>query len=431
MNSVNQTAAGAAEAPAEQEAPETPTVVYPVLNMPAGGVPDVVEDERRLLTAAAALAAGTGPMAVDAERASGYRYGQRAYLVQVRREGAGTWLIDPMACPDLSPLSEATAGVEWILHAATQDLPCLAEVGMAPTVLFDTELGARLAGLARVGLSAVAEHYLGMSLAKEHSAVDWSSRPLPEPWLRYAALDVEILAALRDAMHADLVSQGKQEWARQEFAALVDFTKPAARPDPWRRTSGIHRVRNRRTLAIVRELWYLRDDVARTRDISPGRVIPDAMLLEVAVAAPSSADELAKVTHNKAVRRYSSPILDAVRRAVSLPESAWPVASLPGDGPPPARVWADRDPVAAQRLQSARTALGEFAAEHHLPVENLLSPDTLRRVLWEPPAATVDEVGAELAARGARSWQIDVTAPVIAAILQGDNRVPAGTDRVT
>lgn len=432
MNSVNQANPEVPHAPevrAATRVPAEPGVAVvaaapdpvPVLDMPADGVPDVVADERRLVVAAEALGKGEGPMAVDAERASGYRYGQRAYLVQLRRAGAGTWLVDPVACPDLSPLKEATAGVEWVLHAANQDLPCLAEVGMAPTALVDTELGARLAGLPRVGLSAVTEHYLGVSLAKEHSAVDWSSRPLPEPWLRYAALDVEILVQLRDALLADLEAQGKAEWARQEFAALVEFTKPVPRADPWRRTSGIHRVRNRRSLAVVRELWYLRDDLARARDISPGRVIPDAMLLEVALAAPANGDELAKVTTNRAVRRYAGQLLDAVRRAANLPETALPTATLPAEGPPPARVWADRDPVAAARLRAVRAALGEFAEGHRVPVENVLSPDTLRRVLWEPPEPDHDAVAAQLAARGARPWQIEVAAPLIADALAGDN----------
>ena len=93
------------------------------LTHPRDGVPDVVVDERTLMRAAEAIGSGTGPVGIDAERASGYRYGQRAYLVQIRREGAGTWLIDPMACPDLSPVGEAIGDAEWIMHAATQDLP--------------------------------------------------------------------------------------------------------------------------------------------------------------------------------------------------------------------------------------------------------------------------------------------------------------------
>src|SRR5690348_11785709 len=271
--------------------------------MPADGVPPVVESERALMEAARAIAAGEGPVALDAERASGYRYGQRAYLVQLRREGSGTWLIDPIACPDLSPLGDAIGGAEWILHAATQDLPCLAELGLRPRQLFDTELAGRLLGLPRVGLSAAVEHYLGLSLAKEHSAVDWSTRPLPEPWLRYAALDVEVLVELRDAVAADLEEQGKTEWAREEFDALLDFEGPPVRVDPWRRTSGMHRVRKRRGLALVRELWQTRDRIAERRDTSPGRVLPDAVIVELANLAPTTAEQITEVRELRPARR--------------------------------------------------------------------------------------------------------------------------------
>src|SRR5690606_3538052 len=192
--------------------PTTPDEEVRLLTEPRDGIPDVVDDGSALAEAVDAVRSGRGPVAIDAERASGYRYGQRAYLVQVRREGAGTWLIDPVPLEDLSGLGQALDGTEWVLHAATQDLPCLAEVGLRPSNLFDTELGARLAGLPRVGLAAVVEHYLKVSLAKEHSAVDWSTRPLPEPWLRYAALDVELLVELREAVAEDLQQQGKLEW---------------------------------------------------------------------------------------------------------------------------------------------------------------------------------------------------------------------------
>src|SRR6476620_1252990 len=275
----SETAATAPEGPA-------PPLVVPV-DEQADGVPHVVETERELARAADAVASGEGPIAIDAERASGYRYGQRAYLVQVRREGAGTWLIAPVGCPDLSPLDEAIGAAEWILHAATQDLACLAEVGLRPRQLFDTELAGRLLGLPRVGLAAVVEHYLGLSLAKEHSAVDWSTRPLPEPWLRYAALDVEVLVDVRNLMGVDLARQAKDGWAREEFEALLDFTGPAPRVAPWRRTSGMHKVRHRRIAAVVRELWETRDQIAPDRDVSPGRVLPDAVLVEVAMESPT------------------------------------------------------------------------------------------------------------------------------------------------
>jgi ribonuclease D len=396
-------------AAAEPERPLTPLLA------PRDGVPDVVVDERRLVEAARAIAGGTGPVAVDAERASGHRYGQKAYLVQLRRAGSGTWLIDPMACPDLGPVADGIGDTEWVLHAATQDLPCLAQVGLRPPKLFDTELGARLVGLPRVGLGAAVEHYLGLSLAKEHSAVDWSTRPLPEPWLRYAALDVEVLVELRDAVAADLEAQGKTQWAEEEFDALLDFEGPPIRVDPWRRTSGMHRIRKRRGLATVKELWLTRDRIAERRDTSPGRVLPDSVIVELASLTPTTLEELNEVRELRPARRNAKVWLDAVRRAQRLPESALPPITLPGTGPPPARAWTERDPVAAARLAQAREELAAFGREHSVPVENLLTPDVLRRLLWTPPADLSEAgIAAGLTALGARPWQVGIAAPIVA-----------------
>ena len=152
--------------------------------------------------AAKLLATGHGPFAIDAERASGFRYSNRAYLVQIRRNGAGTVLIDPVGhgadpMATMAPVVEVLAEDEWVLHAADQDLPCLAELGMTPPALYDTELAGRLAGFDRVNLAAMVERLLGLQLTKGHGAADWSKRPLPPDWLNYAALDVEVLLELR------------------------------------------------------------------------------------------------------------------------------------------------------------------------------------------------------------------------------------------
>jgi ribonuclease D len=366
-------------------------------------------------------------VAVDAERASGYRYSQRAYLVQLRRTGAGTALVDPIACPDLTGLSEAIADAEWVLHAANQDLPCLAGVGMRPRTLFDTELGARIAGYERVGLATMAEIVLGQQLAKEHSAVDWSRRPLPEPWLRYAALDVEILVDLRDALEGDLQRQGKLTWAREEFASVLAATPAPPRVDPWRRTSGIHRLRNRRQLAVVRALWTERDTMARERDIAPGRLLPDSAIVAAAAASPADAEALGRLPGwgGKATRRLVPVLWPSVEKALAEPDSALPVPSLHGDGPPPASRWPDRDPVAAGRLSRARTAIGAIATEHGLPVENLLSPELVRRVAWTPPdPLTSEAVARALADGGARSWQVELAADAIATAMAADGDAP-------
>jgi ribonuclease D len=389
---------------------------------PREGIPPVIADAEALDRVVAAFAAGSGPVAVDAERASGYRYGQRAYLVQLRREGAGTALIDPVACPDLSALGRVLSDAEWVLHAATQDLPCLREIGMVPTRLFDTELAGRLAGFPRVGLGAMVENVLGYVLEKGHSAVDWSTRPLPEPWLRYAALDVELLVDLRNALEKELDRQGKLEWALQEFEAIATAPPPAPRKDPWRRTSGMHKVRRRRQLAVVRELWETRDRIARRRDVAPGKVLPDAAIVEAALALPSNVHALAALNGfgHRTGRRQLEQWQAAVDRAKALPESALPQQGQQVTGPPPPRAWADKDPAAAARLAAARAAVTALAERLTMPQENLVAPDAVRRLCWEPPRVIDPEsVGAALAGYGARPWQVEQVAPALADVLKG------------
>ena len=405
---------------------------YPLLEEPADGVPEPVTTAARLRGCCAAILAGEGPVAIDAERASGFRYGNDAYLVQIRRAGSGTWLIDPVPCSDLSSLQRAIGSAEWVLHAATQDLPCLRALGLHPKKLFDTELGSRLAGLPRVGLAAVTEHYVGVTLAKEHSAVDWSTRPLPRDWLVYAALDVERLVEVRDALAADLERQGKADWARQEFEALLDFQGPAPKKDPWRKTSGLHGLRDARQLARVRALWQTREDIAQRRDSTPGRVLPDALIVDLArrnptdvgglVGPPAISPSIAERGRrgrsrpaHRGLARYGERWLAALRAADDVPTRDLPPKTLRSSAPPPLRAWPDRNPAAAGRLDDVRFALQQFSDARHVPVENLVTPDLLRRTIWSPPADTSETGWADaLRAGGAREWQIQIVAPLLA-----------------
>jgi ribonuclease D len=409
-----------------ETAPEKAAVPEPLgelLLAPAEGTPAPIETSARLAEASARLAAGTGPVAVDAERASGYRYGARAYLVQLRRAGAGTILIDPLPFGEMHQLAEAISGTEWVLHAASQDLPCLAELGLFPNRLFDTELAARLCGFERVGLATLTEVLLGYRLEKHHSAADWSTRPLPHDWLTYAALDVELLVDLRDHLVDELAAQGKTQWAAQEFAALVTWGKEPIRPrvDPWRRTSGIHKLRGARPLARVRALWHARDQVAARRDSAPGRVLTDAAIIAAAESDPRDERSLLLLPGfgGRSVRRLATVWLDALGEARELPDDALP-ASVSHDGPPPPHRWSERDPVAAARLIRCRAAMVKLAAEHKLPPENLITPDSVRRLAWDPPDPVTEEaVEAALIGYGARLWQRQIVVPDLAKALAG------------
>lgn len=374
----------------------------------------VIDDHTEFEAACRSLAAGTGPVAVDVERASGFRYSQRAYLVQVFRRGAGVFLFDPPAIGDFAPLQAAIGDVEWVFHAASQDLPSLRELALEPVTIFDTELAARLLGHERVGLAAVVEDTLGITLKKEHSAADWSTRPLPDAWLEYAALDVLHLVDVRDAVAAELDEQNKTEFASQEFAATLAQPPKPPREDPWRRLSGLHQVKGARNLAIARSLWEAREEYAQQQDTSPGRLVPDRSLVAAVMANPQSKQALAGVQafNGRASRteldRWWAAIVRG-RETTDLPR-----ARVSTDALPPARAWADRNPDADHRLKAARPAVEAVAEQLGMPTENLLKPDLLRRLAWTPPAPTADAVAAALTASGARPWQIEQTAQKIA-----------------
>jgi ribonuclease D len=396
-----------------------------LLTAPIEGVPAIVTTPEALQQTVSALRAGSGPVAVDAERAHGFRYSQRAYLIQLRRSGSGTHLVDPTAFgepADLSALGAAVSQTEWVIHAAGQDLPCLYEVGLVPTTLFDTELAARLLGYPRVSLGTMIEEMLGVRLLKEHSASDWSKRPLPEEWLIYAALDVELLIELRNKLAARLTETGKWGWAEQEFAALAASAgiSPEPRRDPWRRTSGIHHVRSRRGLAYVAELWYARDAIARRLDRAPSKILPDVAITELAAHKHPDRATLRKIPAftRRQARRVEASWLTALDVAARMPENTLPPMHVPNDGPPQSRMWPAKNPGAAARLAALRGALLAIAERYEVPMENLLTPDHLRRLAWRPPSpATVESVDQVLTDLGARPWQRELTVAIISPLL--------------
>ena len=375
------------------------------------------------------LLAASGPLAVDAERASGFRYSQRAYLVQVHRTGSANYLIDPLGVGSLSDITTELEAEEWIIHAAHQDLSCLREVGVDPQNLFDTELGARLAGLPRVGLQGVVEDILGLKLAKEHSAADWSTRPLPTSWLTYAALDVELLPRVRDEIHRILSEQNKWDIAKEEFQAQLALASSPPKAEPWRRLSGLHQIRGSRNLAIARELWNAREELAISTDTAPGRLVPDRSLVAAVLANPASKKELAslKSFHGRASRPELERWWQALQRG-NLTEDV-PEARTPSTGPPPPKMWSDKNPEAWARLTRAREVLQGFSDEREIPVENLLTPDYLRRLCWEPPQpSTPDAITAYLLDKGARQWQVNLISEGLSKAFVDANQSPPVTE---
>lgn len=410
----------------EDSAENEPVITAVPLLAPAEGVPQIIADQSRFESALRELAQGTGPFAVDAERASGFKFSARAYLIQIKRQGGGLHLIDPIPFgPNhqlFVELNELLQSDEVILHASTQDLPCLRELGISPKKLFDTELGGRIAGLPRVGLGPLLESLMEVSLAKEHSAADWSQRPLPQEWLNYAALDVELLVELRDKVYGLLASANKWEWAREEFQAILDAPPPPPRIDPWRRTSGMHKIKKRNQLAVVRALWTVRNEIAQEVDVSQGRLLSDAAIVEIASVA-----HVKMIKTKKDLERALRPLglrarwmenaaswISAISDALALSEDQWPQVRSDSDSLPPIKIWRERFPDKYAPLTHAKAQLLAKAEELAIPLENMITPEYIRRICWNAPKG---EVARALATLGARSWQIEIAAPILESAL--------------
>ena len=409
-----------------------------LLTAPYDGLPKLIATQSQFEEMLTQLAQGNGPFAVDAERASGYRYSARAYLIQIKRTDGGLHLIDPIPFGTdhalFQRLNQLWQNEEVILHASTQDLPCLRELGLNPTRLFDTELAGRIAGMPRVALGTLTETILDISLAKEHSAQDWSIRPLPDDWLTYAALDVELLVDLRDEIEKILEEKGKLSWAEEEFSAILTAPAAAKRVDPWRRTSGSHKLRKREELVVVRELWVKRDELARELDISQGRLLSDLAISTLAIASQiqplTSKKQLEKALRPIGIRarwmEYCDLWITAIEGALAIPTEELPPLKVKGDGLPHIKIWRERFPEKYIPLSHARTRLADAASERELPVENLLTPEFMRKICWSygGSSAPVTDIASDLASWGARQWQIEITAPILSACLNEKEALP-------
>jgi ribonuclease D len=401
------------------------------LHVPEGGTPPVITDLDGLRNCIATLSKGTGPIAIDAERASGFRYSSRAYLIQIFRRNGGLHLIDPIAVANtavINELNDVISHSEVVIHASTQDLACLREFGIKPLLLFDTELGARIAGCARVGLGALCESLLGITLAKEHSAVDWSIRPLQQEWLDYAALDVAVLLDLRDKVYELLEQQGKLQWAQQDFDSILKAAPNPPRKDPWRRTSGMHEIKSRYQMAIIRELWIERDKIAAEIDLAPGRLLSDAVIIALAKSQVKSFADIMKLSEAKSrirndlQRSYVETWLKVFHHASSMPESEWPQLRSKSDALPPVKIWKVKFPLAYAHVSHAKRRLQMIADECSIPLENLISPELVRKIsfdggsekFYDISSSLVKKVETQLRLNGAREWQIEKCAESLA-----------------
>jgi ribonuclease D len=392
----------------------------------------LVESDETMQVFLTAMRTNSGPVALDAERASGFRYGQKAYLLQVAIRDSRIYLIDPVAEYSLELWHEFIKGVgeaTWIIHAASQDLPCLSELGITPTRILDTELSARLLGLPRVALGTLTEHYLQVRLAKEHSAVDWSERPLPANWLNYAALDVDVLFDLWDAVEADLADKTKTEIATSEFDYLLNSAPKTQKTDRWRSMSGLHEVKDQRDLTIAMHLWLAREELAIEKDVAPGRLIPDSSIVSAVKEHPKSRSELASL--KSFAGRASRTFIDTWWKAIEDGTNTRHLVELRPKpaGIPNHRNWPQKFPKAHARLIASKEMLANVSVEVEIPQENILTPDALRAICFEPPETiSVAEISEALRKNYVRDWQIALVSEGLLNTLMANETVQEDTE---
>ncbi|MDR0488868.1 MAG: HRDC domain-containing protein [Propionibacteriaceae bacterium] len=386
-----------------------------------------------------ALSSGKGPVAADTERASGFRYLQKAYLIQLKTAEVGIVLIDPINLSEtvLAELDSALRRRQWIIHSASQDLPALRMSGLHPDSLFDTELCARLLGYDKVGLGTLVEDIMDVSLAKDHGRSDWSQRPLPQEWLAYAAGDVEFLIEIAETLQNELVESGKQTWAEQEFAYVLKYPGPAPKTNPWRSTKDIHRVTTRRGMAVVKQLWEVRERIAQELDLSPHRVLHDRMISKLASRATTTdiTSCLSSFTSRQwagiVIQDFHQEFLDALTVVKDMDEADLPPLKGSRSGLPDPRTWSRRNPEAARRWDVVRPAIVELATHHNLPIENLIAPSPLKTLLWEIDGSELESISTQLSALEVRPWQCELVAPVIAGCLATlSEEMPVSGERV-
>ncbi|MCP3979868.1 MAG: ribonuclease D [bacterium] len=281
---------------------------------------------------------GPGPLGLDSEADSLHRYPEKVCLVQISHGGRNA-LIDPLAGVDMGRLGPLLhdVGLRKILHGADYDLRVLhRDFGLELTGLFDTMIAARLVGERAFGLAALLQKYLDVTLDKKHQRADWSRRPLSPALLEYAATDTRHLEALVAELEPRLVALGRREWAEEEFRNLevVRWTEKD-RSEAYRRVKGSNAL-DRRELALLRELFALREREARERGRPPFRVMPDAVLLALAETRPSRVETLGSLRglpRGWERGRRAESLLQAVRTAEGLAQEELPPLRLPRERP--------------------------------------------------------------------------------------------------
>ncbi|HET7275593.1 MAG TPA: HRDC domain-containing protein [Longimicrobiaceae bacterium] len=326
-------------------------------------------------------------IAVDTEAAGYHRYLDSISLLQISSREEN-FLIDPIALDDLSGLRPILEDekIETIFHDADFDLRILdRDLQLRVAGLFDTQIAAAFLGERALGLGALVERYLGIKLPKAYQRADWAERPLSEGMKDYAATDTVHLPALRDKLRTALEEKGRLAWAEEEFARREE-TRWSVTAD---QLAGFMRIKGARDLtgrglAILREIFDWREEVARERDQAAFRVLANKAMIEIGLRAPANRDELMSITgvSDRMADRSGADLLEAVKRGEAVVDDELPRF-------PPSKRW-DRDPESEARGERLRGVRNRLAAELDLDPGFLMSRAVLDEIARRNPASIAE-----------------------------------------
>ena len=352
------------------------------------------------LESLAASLKGAASVALDTESDNFYHYFDKVCLVQLADPDGRAWLVDPLALPDLRALNEvfADARTVKVIHHAENDVALLKrDFGFAFASIFDTSVAARLCGRPELGLDTLLDRELGIHHSKKHQRCDWSRRPLLREQEIYAAQDVLHLSALRERLTRDLRALGREAWCLEEGAALADLSPaPKKEPADFFRAKGAHEL-GPRDLAVLRELYALREQWARAADRPLFKIIGDEVLVAMAVRRPRTKQELGALRGMPAfIRERRGPeMIEAIKRGEECPE-----ASLPRRE----RVVRPRWPHdACRRVDRLKVWRSEAGPRAKLDSGVLLPQRLIDRIALDAP----HDLASLAAVPGIRQWRVD------------------------
>lgn len=332
-------------------------------------------DEQKGVDAMAGALSEEPCIGFDLECASGlHHYEKRVCLIQLASPGA-SYIIDALAGLDLSPLRKMLEdpAVEIVMHDADFDMRSLdRDFGWRPRNIFDTLIAARLCGHRQFGLSSMLEQHFGVKGSKRFQRADWTIRPLPEAMLEYAACDVRYLIELRDRLDAELKRLGRADWAAVRFAEreMLRF-EPDTRP-LFARVKGARDSCDSRALAVLNELAELREEISKSLDLPPFRVISDEALIDLAVKPPRDVEDVKRRRgmHPHCRQRAAGEIVAAVKRGQAGRGLSWP--SSPGKR--------KRTFQSADMMEVIKSWRAKVAAEHDLEPDLILSMRSIKEL---------------------------------------------------